>query len=77
MIVAKWKEGIGFYKGISAQKVAEEIASIGESATPQQIVDRARDENSELHKCFEWDDSIAAENWRKQQARIIGRDSVF
>ena len=41
------------YKGVDPQKVAEEIMGIGESATPRQIVDRARDEKSELHKCFE------------------------
>ena len=71
MITAKWKEGIGFFSKADANKVAEEIRSIGDNATPQQIVDKARDESTELHKCFEWDDTVAAEQWRKQQARII------
>lgn len=59
------------FKG-SAPRVYEEIYDIGETATPQQIVDFARNNpESELHKCFDWDDEIAAEKWRKQQARII------
>ena len=45
--------------------------AIGDSATPEQIVDRARDPNSELHKLFTWDDTKAAENWRKYEARQI------
>jgi len=71
MITAKWREGYGFFKGVDAQKVAEEIRGIGEEASSQQIVDRARDENSELHKCFEWDDSIAAEKYRLKQAGYV------
>lgn len=54
------------------EKVYREILSIGETATPQEIVDYARaNPESELNKCFDWDDQIAAEKWRKQQARII------
>ena len=67
----KWREGCTIYKNVNAQKVYDEILSIGESATPQQIVDKARDENTELHKCLEWEDSVAAEAWRRQQARQI------
>ena len=52
-------------------KVYEEIQSLGEQYTPEDIVEKARDENTELHKCFDWDDTTAAEKWRKQQARII------
>lgn len=68
-----WAEGYAQqkYKNVSAPKVLDEIRSIGESATPQQIVERARDKNSELHKCFTWDDTKAAENWRRQEARFI------
>lgn len=68
-----WARGVGesLYKGIDAQKVYDEIVSIGESATPEQIVDCARDETSELHKCFTWDDELAAEKWRRQEARQL------
>lgn len=69
MIFAAWKSGCRI--SADAQKVADEIAAIGDSATPAQILDRARDEHSELHKCFDWDDAKAAEKWRLQQARHI------
>lgn len=56
----------------NAEKVDSEIKSIGDKATPQQLLDYAKNnENSELHKCFEWDDSIAAEKYRLEQARKI------
>lgn len=68
-----WASGYGEakYKGISAVKVYNEIVSIGDSATPEQIVEKARDESTELHKCFTWDDAKAATLWRKQEARNI------
>lgn len=78
MIVAKWREGFaGLFHGADAQLVADEISAIGEAPTAADIVDAARDEGSELHKCFEWDDSVAAENWRKKQARDIVHHLVF
>lgn len=69
MIFASWKSGSRY--SADAQKVAEEIYSIGSSATTAQILDKARDTNTELHKCFEWDDTKAAESWRRQQARML------
>lgn len=69
MVFAAWKSGSRY--SADAQKVAEEIYSIGESATTAQILDKARDEKSELHKCFEWNDTKAAESWRMQQARRL------
>lgn len=69
MVFATWKSGSRY--SADAQKVAEEIYSIGESATTAQILDKARDEKSELHKCFEWNDTKAAESWRMQQARRL------
>lgn len=61
----------GFEYDADPQKVYEEIAAIGEAPTPQQIVDRAADENSAMHGCFTWDDTKAANNWRKQEARTM------
>lgn len=69
MIFAAWKSGCRI--SADAQKVADEILSIGSSATTAQILDKARDEQTELHKCFDWDDAEAAEKWRLQQARHI------
>lgn len=52
------------------EKCYREIQTL-KAVTPENIVDYARDEGTELHKCFQWDDAKAAENWRKQQARTI------
>ena len=70
MIVATWKSGLGLFKA-DPQKVAEEIIAIGDEATPAQILEKGRSEETELHKCFEWNDSIAAEKYRLSQARKI------
>lgn len=65
---AEWKIK-GIFKA-DAQKVANEIGE--NSITPEQVLEKARnDENSELHKCFEWNDGIAAEKYRLIQARKI------
>lgn len=79
MIVAKWREGFGgLFHGADAQKVADEISAIGgENIQASEIVDAARNEASELHKCFEWDDSIAAEKYREKQARDILHHLVY
>ena len=72
MTVSTWTPfGSSLYKGVDPQKVADEILGIGDEATPQQIVDAARDEGTELHRCFEWNDSVAAEKYRLTQARTI------
>ena len=74
MQLATW----GVYKfKADAQKCADEIMEICdelESATPQQILDKARDSNTELHKCFTWDDTEAAEKWRITEARSVVRN---
>lgn len=62
---------IGMRFNADPQKVYEEINSIGEKYTPEEILEKAKDSSTELHKCFEWDDTKAAENWRKQTARVI------
>ena len=65
---AEWKIK-GIFKA-DAQRVADEIGE--NSITPEQVLEKARnDENSELHKCFEWNDGIAAEKYRLIQARKI------
>lgn len=72
-VVGVWKAGFGLYH-VNAQLVAEEIMSIDSGIngiTKQQIVDKARDEDTELHKCFEWNDSVAAERYRLVQAGSV------
>lgn len=60
-----------------AEKVYSELETI-ETKSPQNIVDYAEEHpDSELHKCFTWDDSKAANEWRKQEARQVVRLLVF
>lgn len=69
--VAVWYPGMErIFKG-DPQKVAEEIMAIGDSAKPEQIYEKAKDETTELHKCLEWDDTVAADKYRLHQCRKI------
>jgi hypothetical protein len=48
----------------------------GGSLLPVDIVERARSENSALHRYFEWSDTEAAEAYRLNQARGVIRAVV-
>ena len=37
----------------------------------EDVLEEARDESSILHKHFEWDNTAAAEQYRRQQARVL------
>lgn len=67
--MVEWKIK-GLYKA-DAETVYKEITALGDSFSPADIVEAARNESSELHKCFEWDDSVAAEKYREHQARMV------
>lgn len=57
-----------------AQKVGEELEQIerGGSINPTHLIEYAqRHKDSELYKCFEWDDSEAARKYRLRQAGVI------
>lgn len=54
----------------------EELLAIREQhglLTPRLVVETARDPNHPLHPKFEWDDSIAGESYRRQQAAELIR----
>lgn len=64
----------GFHaNGISAQTAAEVCIQLAEtnSLTAENLVDISRPEDAPLHKYFQWDDRIAAEEYRKDQARHL------
>lgn len=67
--MVEWKVK-GFFKA-DAEKVYSEIISLGDSFSPEQIVEAAKNKKSELHKCFTWDDTVAAKKWREHQARML------
>lgn len=62
--------------GLSKQRaiaIREELEKLGADVllTPETVVDAARDPSSTLHDQFQWDDSIAGEAYRLQQARAL------
>ena len=73
---AFWKDGTSF--PVSADVANDTInalkSSLGkDTITATELLDASRDENAPLHNCFEWDDGIAAEKFRRQQAAHLIR----
>ena len=66
----------GLFKA-DATKCFEEITSLGDEVSPQEIVEHARDKDTELHKCFTWDNTAAAEKWRTHEARLVSSQLVI
>ena len=67
--IVKWRFD-DRYKADPA-KCKQEIESIGDDVKPRQIVDYAKNPETELHKCFTWDNDVAAEKWRLYEARQV------
>jgi hypothetical protein len=60
---------------LTANKVGRELDRVTKAndgaLTTKSVVAASRSEKAVLHDCFEWDDSIAAERHREEQARAI------
>lgn len=63
-----WKS-VGF--SANAQRVGEELEKISDISNISVLEYAKENTNSELHKCFEWDDSIASEKYRLIQASQV------
>lgn len=74
-VIYGWRSGSRV--GIDAQVAGEALANIQKRHNgllePEMVVDAARDEKSPLHPHFEWDDAVAAEAHRADQARELVR----
>lgn len=70
-MVYKWKPGS--HHKVDAQTAGEVCAALEEEGrlNAETLVEESRPEEAPLHDEFEWDDSIAAEEYRKQQARVL------
>ncbi len=69
----------GFHASASADAVMTELVRLGVrdcGLTAELVLDQARDKNSLLHGFFEWDDSVAAEKYRVEQAQSLIRAIV-
>lgn len=62
---------------VSAQVAGEELERIrvknNGNLTPRAVLEESRDEAAPLHPAFEWDDAVAAEKHREDQARYLIR----
>lgn len=68
-----WKLA-GLAKGIDINDAVQElerIESLYGSLTPEIVLDASRPKNALFHTLFEWNDDVAAEHYRLQQARTI------
>lgn len=54
-----------------AQKEFERIKRLYGKLTAKNVLEASRPKKSLLHNCFEWNDGIAAEKYRLQQARVL------
>ena len=52
-------------------KHIENLQKQNGEVTVKLLLDSARDSDSAIHNCFEWDDAIAGEKYRLQQSRNI------
>ena len=63
------------FNNVQAQVIGEylfELAGVKMGTlTAREVLDFARPQNSPIHNYFNWDDSMAAECWRVQQARLV------
>lgn len=68
----------GYFNKVPAQVAGEEINRLYEEgkSSPKDIVDASRPESAPLHPAFEWNDSVAAELYRQDQARCLIRQIV-
>ena len=68
-----WKTN---YFKADPEKAYAEIMTLDE-ITSENVVELARNENSVIHNEFEWDDAIAGDKWRNQQARVLINNLVI
>lgn len=74
-MIYKWnRHGVA---GVNAQAAGEELERIRVNNNgrlePQDVVVAARSEDNPLHPAFEWNDALAAEAYRVDQARYVIR----
>ena len=67
-------EWSGYKFAVPAQIVGAECERIEKetgSVTSESLVNSARSKTSAIHNLFEWDNKIAGEKWRLQQAKVV------
>lgn len=73
MGVYKWKTACHINGDAQvAGEICEQLEKNGK-LTPSELVEVSRSEDAPLHSMFTWDDGVAAEKWRQQEAGHIIR----
>jgi len=76
----KFRDGFQVPEGITAEQVNNELERIREKygvLTSTIIVEESRDPSAVLHRCFVWNDTEAAERYRRQQASQLTRSVLM
>lgn len=72
----RYRDGARVNKQIPAEVVYQQVMTLEKEhglVQPEALIAAARPKSSSIHGCFEWDDSLAAEEFRKVQARTLIR----
>lgn len=77
-MIYQWKKGAHSPVSLKAQDVGERLERLRSKGelTAEVVVEDARPPESVLHPAFEWDDRAAAEEYRREQARLLIRSIV-
>jgi len=67
-MIYSWAKGASFTA--DANKVGQELEEL-DKVSIDSVLNKARNPNTELNKCFIWDDSEAAEKYRRHQASML------
>ena len=76
-MVYQWKPGVSLKTDPTLAAVIMNDLAAKKQLTPQKLVDISRPEDAPMHKDFEWNDTVAAEKWRRHQGRAIIRALVM
>ena len=58
---------------VAGREIEKLMRQYGGNLKAEHVLDAARDPKNPLHPCFEWDDSVAAEKFRLEQAGYLVR----
>ena len=75
-MVFELRSGAFLRAGLDPGTVGAELTRIKEEhgeLTPEAVLDQARQHNHALHAQFDWDDTVAAGKWRREQAAELIR----
>lgn len=75
-LIYEWKQSRFPVKAQTAGEELERINKAYGGIELKNVVNESRPKKSVLHKCFEWNDNVAAEKYRESQAGEIVRTIV-